>query len=185
MTKNEKLNAITRLVFIITIVLYYFKYRYWSYFLLIGLGLVIVLKYAGVKTNDEVMENFTLTPTYTSTNFNQTTVAPTFAEEWHIPPPSYDMMINQAPPPVPFQDYMKPQSYPYGQYMTNTNLLPSDEYYIHMGNGSTRQAKEYANNYTLRNDLAFRDNMTKIYKKSLARRFRHNCNDTFSPFYSY
>jgi len=194
MSKNEKLNAMARLVIIITIVLYFMKYKYWLYFLLIGFAVILIIKYSKVTVNDDgvtdslsLKEGFTMTPTYTSTDFNQTTVAPTFAEEWAVVPPTYDLITNEAPPleNTRFQEYMRPQSYPYGQYMTSTNTLPSDEYYLRMCNGGVRQAREYANSFTLRNDLAYRDNMTKLYKKSLARRFKHNCADTFSPFNSY
>ena len=113
---------------------------------------------------------------------------PTYAEEWQIPPPAYDLYTN-----VPytgaeadtFEAPMRPQSYPYGQYLTNTNLMPGDEYYTRMGCGGARTAREYVNSTFLRHDLARRENMTRLYKKQLSRRFRNNTNDTFSPFVSY
>ncbi len=51
--------------------------------------------------------------------------------------------------------------------------------------GGARNAREYYNSTFLKNDLAFRENMTRIYKKKLDRRFRHNTQDTWSPFQSY
>lgn len=192
MTKDEKLNALTRLVLLVTVVLYFAEFKKWLYFLLFSLLIIIVLKY---NCSLSKTEHFTMTPTYTSTDFHQTTVAPLFAEEWHDPPPAYDIYtpITDAKMRA-FEgrmsptNQMKPQSYPYGQYLTRTNLLPSDEYYTHMLNGGTKKAREYVNSAFLRNDLAFRDNISRIYKKTVQRRFRHrdSCGyDSYSPFVSY
>jgi len=183
-TRNEKLNALTRLAIILTSILYYIQYEYWFTFLILSLLIVLLLKYGGSKEADTVKEGFTITPTYTGLNLQETSVAPLFAEEWQIYPPAYDLYTN-VPPPTSFEAPLKPQSYPYGQYLTRTNMLPSDEYNIHMLSGGPRNAREYANSAFLRNDLAFRENLTRLYKKQLNRRFRHSCNDTFSPYYSY
>ena len=182
MTKIEQLNALSRLVFIIAAILYFMDYDKKNTLLFILISLVIIFILYSKETNKE---SFTVTPTYTSPDFHQTTVAPTFAEEWQIPPPSYDLYVNRPEETSTFEAPLNPQSYPYGQYLTKTNLLPSDEYYTHLECGGTKSAREYANSTYLRNDLAFRDNMTRIFKKKLARQFRHNCNDTFSPFQSY
>lgn len=191
MTQNEKLNSLTRLSIIITIVMYVMGYRQWLVFLLLALLIIILLKYGGSKSSlkdSPEKEHFTIVPTYPGTDFQQTVVSPTFSEEWQIPPPAYDI-YTQVPYTGNSQDTfetpLKPQSYPYGQYLTRTNLLPSDEYYTHLGCGGPIKAREYINSTFLRNDLAFRDNMMRVYKKSLDRRFRHNCNDTYSPYYSY
>jgi hypothetical protein len=183
MTKDEKLNALLRLSVIIAMVLYFLQYEHWFTFLLLAILANVLLKYA-VKKDDGKKENFTLTPTYMGLDFEQTTVAPLFTEEWQIYPPAYDL-YTQIPPPADFEEPLKPQNYPYGQYLTRTNLLPGDEQHARMLNGGTRNAREFANDAFTRNTLGFRDNMTKIFKKSLARRFRQNCNDTFSPFHSY
>lgn len=204
MSRIEKLNALTRLVLIISVVMYFLKYKQWSTFLVCGILLVIVIycmddpkRKAEVNedsvttipsADEDVVEGFSIVPTYLGTDFDQTIVSPTFAEEWQIPPPAYDL-YTQVPyagaEKDTFEMPLTPQSYPYGQYLTKTNLLPSDEYYTHMGCGGTNQAREYANSTFLRHDLAFRENMTRLYKKSLQRRFRHNTQDTFSPFHSY
>jgi hypothetical protein len=189
MTKNEKLNALTRLIIVVTAVLYALDYKYWMTFLLVAIVIILLLKYAGKSSSaEEKHEGFTMTPTYSSTDFEQTTVTPLMAEEWQIPPPSYDMVTNNVDccSVKPFTSPgAHPQSYPYGQYLTKTNLLPCDQYYIDQGCGSAANAREYANSFYLRNDLAFRDNMTKLYKKSLSRRFKNSCNDLVSPFMSY
>ena len=183
MSKAEKLNALTRLVVVITGVMYVMEYEYWSTFLVLALFVIIVLQYSG--NDNKKKEKFTVTPTYVGTDFQQTTVSPIFAEEWQIPPPAYDLYTNVPNGQDTFETPLQPQSYPYGQYLTKTNLLPSDEYYTHLGCGSPRTAREYVNSTFLRHDLARRENQMRLYKKSLNRRFRHNCNDTFSPYMSY
>jgi hypothetical protein len=189
MTKDEKLNALTRLSIAIAAVLYFMQYEYWLTFLILAILIVVLLKYASTKGNTSTesgakKEDFTLVPTYASPDLHTTTVTPLHSEEWQAYPPAYDLYVN-TPPSIKFEEPLMPQSYPYGQYLTRTNLLPSDEYATHMLNGGPRQAREYANSAFLRHTLAFRDNMTRLYKKRLARRFRANCNDTFSPYSSY
>ena len=197
MDTNQKLNALTRLSIIIAIVMYLMKYKYWFMFLILALFIIVLLKYVKIPASKDSKEDtkkatpekehFTIVPTYLGTDFQQTTVTPTFAEEWQIPPPAYDIYTNvpSLNNPNKFESPLQPQSYPYGQYLTNTNLLPSDEYYTHLGCGGSQRAREYANSAYLRHDLAFRDNISRIYKKKLSRRFRHNCQDVFSPYHSY
>lgn len=208
MTKAEKMNALTRLALIITGIMFFSKYKHWKTFGVCSVLLIVLLFFGTPDTRDvirkakkeasassdsssedeTVVENFSIVPTYLGTDFNQTIVSPTFSEEWQIPPPAYDQ-YTQAPytgaEKDTFEMPLTPQSYPYGQYMTTTNLLPSDEYYVHMGCGGTQNAREYANSTFLRHDLAFRENMMRLHKKSLARRFRHNTQDTYSPYHSY
>lgn len=202
MTKDEKLNALTRSAIAASAVMYFMKYEFWLIFLLVALLAIVLLKYAaknneGFQTRDtqekkigetplttDLREDFTLVPTYASPDLHTTTIAPIFSEEWQIYPPAYDVYVN-TPPDVTFKAPLQPQLYPYGQYLTRTNLLPSDEYATHMLNGGPRQAREYVNNSFVRNTISHRDNMTRLYKKALARRFRSNCGDVFSPFQSY
>lgn len=198
MTKAEKLNALTRLAIAIAIVMYFVKYEYWFQFLVLTVLFIIVLNFtSGNETYkkkelpsdaSDQTEKFSIVPTYVGTDFQQTVVAPTFSEEWQIPPPAYDL-YTQVPYPGASQDRfeepLQPKSYPYGQYLTRTNLLPGDEYFTHLGCGGARTAREYINSTFLRHDLASRENLTRIMKKKIDRRFRQNCQDTFSPFMSY
>lgn len=191
MTKDEKLNALARLSIAISIALYFFQYEHWLTFLISAILIVVLMKYASTKDQKDttgqketVKEDFTLVPTYASPDLQTTTVAPLFAEEWQIYPPAYDLYVN-TPPAVKFEEPLMPQNYPYAQYLTRTNLLPSDEYATHMLNGGPRQAREYVNGSFLRHELAHRENMTRLYKKRIARRYRHNTGETFSPFHSY
>ncbi len=202
MSRNAKLNALTRLALLVSAGLWVGKYKEWSTFLMLSVLFIVLVYCAGDQkkvppppkaedSDDEqtpLTEGFSIVPTYLGTDFNQTIVSPTYSEEWQIPPPAYDI-YTQVPyigaEKDTFEMPLQPQSYPYGQYLTKTNLLPSDEYYTHMGCGGTQTAREYANSAFLRNDLAFRENMTRVFKKSLQRRFRHNSQDTLSPYHSY
>lgn len=184
----EKLNSLTRLALIISGALFYLKYDQWMIFLVGSLVVILWMwysKHGNNKHDDTKRENFTIVPTYPGTDMHQTTVAPLYAEEWQIQPPAYDLYENSPPGNITFEEPIHPQQYPYGQYLTKTNLLPSDEFATHQLNGGTREARNYANTAFLNHSLAHRENMTRIYKKSLERRFRSNSNDTFSPFSSY
>lgn len=195
MSKNEKLNALTRLSIVIAVALYASGYENSLYtFIALALFMIIVLKYG--KSDDEDskscsmgVENFTTVPTYHDTDMHRTVVTPTYAEEWAIKPRSYDIVSHTAIPE--HWGYERenvsppPRAYPYGQYLTKTNLLPSDEYKSHMMGGGPAQAREYINSTFLRHDIAFRDNISRVFKKKLNRRFRHNCQDTYSPYNSW
>ena len=144
---------------------------------------ILLLKYGGsIKSQ----EGFSIVPTYANPNVSETIVAPLFSEEWQINPESYSLYEN-----IPdiegnkFLEPLTPQSYPFGQILSKSNLLPSDEYATHMLNGGQRQAREYVNGAFLRHELAFRDNIQRVYKKKLNRRFQQNTNDNFSSFSSY
>jgi len=197
MTKDEKLNAVTRLAIAASVGMYFMKYDFWFTFLLLSLLIIVILKYNSGKetfitkestvgtTPVDLKEDFSLVPTYANPNYHTTTIAPIFSEEWQIYPPAYDILVNTPDPYETFKAPLQPQSYPYGQYLTRTNLLPSDEEATHMLNGGPRQAREYVNGSFIRHTIAHRENMTRLYKKKLARRMRNSCNDNFSPYQSY
>lgn len=131
------------------------------------------------------MERFTVIPT-NLTPFKHTTVSPIFAEEWHIRPPAYDLYENR----VPEREYIEnkiddPRNYPYAQYLTKTNLLPHDQKQVNLYCNGLGSARGYINSNFTQHDIAFRENMTRILKKKLQRRFRHECNDSFSPYRSF
>lgn len=58
MTEAERLNAITRLIIVITVVLFFIPIASWWIFLLLGLGLVVVLYLTSKNKNDRVVENY-------------------------------------------------------------------------------------------------------------------------------
>lgn len=182
MDSDEKLNTISRLSFIISIVLYIMLGPSQAVqFIVLALAIILVLYFA---SRGKSKEGFSIAPTYTSDDFIQTTVAPVYAEEWHNPAEEYNIVVDTPVEDI-FETPLNPQMYPYGQYLTKTNLLPSDEFALSTGSGSLESAKEFANNAWQRNDMAYRENMMRITKKKMMRRRRHNCRDTFSPFSSY
>lgn len=115
-------------------------------------------------------------------------ISPIFAEEWHVRPPIYDFYSNRPSLrkieeiPNKIDD---PRDFPYGQYLTITNLLPGEEKKVDLFCNKKSSALAYINNQFTRQDVAFRENMTRILKKKLYRRFRHNCYDLWSPYNSF
>ena len=189
MSRNAKLNAATRLAILVATVLYVIESEYSLNFLMASILLIIVLGYGmNQKTFSPGKEGFSIVPTRVGDDFEQVIVAPTFAEEHRVPPPAYDHYSNAEIISPPFAEPIRPQAYPYGQYLTRTNLLPSDEYAMHMNpSGGSRTAREYQNGNFMKHDIAFKENMTNVFKKTLERRFRHGgvVGETFSPYHSY
>lgn len=179
LSKDAKLNALTRLVLLAMVVMYAVHFEHWLTLTLVGLIVILLIKYS----TSSKTEGFTITPTYTTTNFMQTEVAPAYSEEWQNPPPVYNT-YESIPYTEELEDYAPPDK-PYAQYITRTNLLPSDEARLMSKKMGATQARTYANSAILRNELAWRDNITRVFKKKLARRFRNSCNDSFSPYRSY
>jgi hypothetical protein len=190
MTREQKLNALTRLAIAISGTMYVMEYKYWVQFLSVSVAALVIINYAEKAKEESAkkkQEGFSIVPTRIGDDFHETVVAPIFAEEVRIPPPAYEMESEVDFTDIPFEEPLRPQSYPYGQYLTRTNLLPSDEYLAHMNpTGGAKNAREFANSAFTKHTMAFRENMTRIHKKSLARRFRsNNLNDSWSPFNSY
>lgn len=194
MTREQKLNALVRLALIITAGMYVMEYKYWSTFLLSSTLLIIAIQYIAKSKPEKfttdmttTRENFSIVPTYLGDDFETTVVAPTFAEEWRIPVPSYDQYTSVENLEPLFQEPPRPQAYPYGQYLTRTNLLPSDEYMTHQNStGGAQSAREYVNSSFRKHRMAEQENYSRILKRKLNRRFRHSSsNDSVSPFHSY
>jgi len=191
MSLGGQLNALTRIALLAGAGMYFSGYKNWLVVSAISLATIVVLWLIGKsckqKNQDAKSEGFSVSPTYMSGDFQQTVVAPTYAEEWQIPPPGYDIMYDDdvAYLVPPHQKNQDPRSYPYGQYLTNFNMLPDDEENMNYLAGGATHAREYANSAFVRNDLQFREEMSRLQKLKLARRFRHNCNDVVSPYQSY
>lgn len=176
---NSKLNTYTRILIIITVFLFCLGNEYWYAYALGGFLVIIAFAYF-----NKGKQGFAITPTYLSENVPQTTVAPLFAEEWQVTPTTYDLVDNFDEPKT-FEEPLTPQQYPYGQYLTHINYLPQDEEASRTFMGSSNKAREYINSTFARNDIAFRENMTRIYKMKLKNRFKNSCNDSFSTYSSY
>ena len=187
MTREQKLNALTRLAIVISAIMYMMEYKHWHTFLLVSILSLVIVEYAAKMKATKEKEGFSIVPTRIGDDFHETVVAPTFSEEVRVPPPAYDMYTDVEFTDIPYEEPIRPQSYPYGQYLTRTNLLPSDEYLVHQNlTGGAKTAREFVANSWTKHDMANRENLTRIYKKSLENRFRHDSlNDSWSPFHSY
>jgi hypothetical protein len=193
MSREEKLNVLTRLIIIATIVLVILKWQWWKEFAFISLLVVIIFNYNQIGCNVNtapIREGFTVTPTFGPNDpaLSQTYISPVFAEEWQVNPELRSSRTLQNGNKKMYPSSMlldhKPRSYPYGQYLTKTNLLPSTEAQLSSASQSGRgmmnqtlgltSAREFANSEFLRNDLAFRENMMTTYKRKLNRRFAQN-----------
>ena len=183
-TVGEQLNSVTRITIIIVAILYLMGYEKWLMVGSIAMASIVVF-WLMSRACKKRSEGFSVTPTYLNPNYEQTVVAPTFAEEWQNPPPVYDVFAESVDDFEFIPPKTDPRSYPYGEYLTNMNMLPADEHDMNMLGGGATQAREYANSAFLRNDLSYRDNIMQIQKLKIARRFRHNCNDVVSPYESY
>lgn len=208
MTRNEKLNALTRLAVLISAGLYWAEYQYWSTFLLVAILGIIAMKYACPPA--EKSEGFSIPPTYNGVNYQETVLAPTFAEEWQIPPIEYDLVDEVYDEDDVEGTYGPMMTYPrssqtrgqnngykeddgdryvklgdlgrykdpleldpYGQYLTRTNQLPADENW-ERSRGTLSTARAFANSAFQRHRDAFQEDMTRIHKKKMARRYAQN-----------
>lgn len=147
----------------------------------------------------KIREGFSITPTYMTNDFTETNVAPTYAEEWQVPHPSYDHYKNIRGIDGTPSDFVTPdedvfeiptdtRSYPYGQLLSHTNILPREEMFMHTSlPGGHIRAKEFVNDYYTRQDLARRENLSRLHRKKIERRFRQTgrSRDIFSPYKSY
>lgn len=176
LTLNEKLNALSRLVLIISGGMYAMEYKYWSTFLLVGILIILVIKVLG----DKKIEGFSIPPTYVDGAEPVTTVPPLHAEEWQIPPPIYDEYTN-----TPDDCEMIPQTDErpvYGQYITSNRLFPYQTQVTH--NGTLNDAQLFMNDEFTRDTMQFRNDMTRNYVNKLNRYYRQGCNDPISPWNS-
>jgi hypothetical protein len=192
-SRSAKLNSLTRLSILIAIIMYFMEFKYWLVFLLFAMLAIIILNCAtkpkdkhksGDKGAEDKKEHFTIPPTYPHSDLTQTTVSPTFSEEWAIIPQTYNIYENSAEF-LPQHEDPPPESYSYGQFLSPTNWVPMDEYGIQMNSKGQRSAREFALNAFNRRSIAYRNDMSRLYKKSLQRRYRQASSNTVSPYTSY
>lgn len=177
MTMNERYNAFTRLVIIITVVMFYMDFQYALQFFLLALLFIIILKYSSKKKE----ENFGIPPTYIEGSCPMTTVPPLYAEEWQIPPPIYDEYSL-----IPEEQVNSGEQYPYpvyGQYMTKSSVLPYQEGM--MNNRPLRDLKPFMTDEFSRNAIQFREDMIRPFVNKINREYRHGCFDQISPYSSW
>jgi hypothetical protein len=113
-----------------------------------------------------------------------TVTPPLYAEEWHVRPPAYDIYDSypESNDDYESEDTKDPRDYPYAQYTNRINLLPRQAEKIRLFCNEKAKSQEYVNNLFTMDTIAFRENMTRILKKKLHQRYRHDCYDLFSPY---
>jgi hypothetical protein len=191
MTRDEKLNVLMRIIIISTVALYFLKWTWWKEFVFGATLVCIFFKYNSLGCATDTRENFSVIPTMGPGDpaIAQTYITPLFSEEWVVNP----ALTDDITPLNGHADDMFPTtlidntetSYPYGQYLTRTNLLPGTEARLaaqssagNKGminhNGGAMSAKEFANSEWLRNDLAHRENLITTYNRKMNRRYQNN-----------
>ena len=71
MTENEKLNALTRLIIIISLFLFFLHWSCWWVVLLVGIGIVIILYYSSLPPVKVTVDHYRYrAPTYMYTPFS-------------------------------------------------------------------------------------------------------------------
>lgn len=208
MSREEKSNVLMRLVIIASIVLYFVKWEWWLHFLFASTIIIIFLNYNEVGCAKNIREGFTVVPTFGPGDpaIAQTFISPSFAEEWIVNPAlnAETTILNGSGNDLPSSTLLldnEVRPYPYGQYLTSTNLMPSTEAQLasisQQGkggllnrNGGAISAKEYANSEFTRASLAFRENMQTTYRNMMNRRYGTHDGEgykgyTISPYRAY
>jgi hypothetical protein len=184
-TLNEKLNCLSRIVIIITLILYYMENKYWLVFLLIGLLAIFLVKIVSTakgEKGNESKEGFSIPATYVEGSYPMSTVPPLYAEEWQVPPPIYDV-YNNTVRDGDFESVEVLEEAPMiGEYITNPSVLPHSAQSIEKMTLS--DAKLYMNNEFDVDQIQYREDMTRIYKNSVDRWYKSGCNDAYSPYNS-
>lgn len=178
MSSNEKYNAITRLIIIISLIMLYMDFKYTLYFLIISLLLILLLKHY----SDKKTEKFSTSSTYLNFPETMPTVTPLNAEEWQIPPPVYDEpSIQVEENPIKIQEQYP---YPiYGQYISQSSMIPYQEEAT--TNRSLQDVKPFMTQEFMRNELQYRNDMTRPFINKINREFRGGCYDSVSPYNSW
>jgi hypothetical protein len=186
MSKNQKLNAISRSIILLSILMFYCDFgvdqgfhHLWLDFFLVGLIFVIIFKY---KDSTSYKEGY-VNPTYLEGTLYDglTVVPPIFSEEWQIPSPVYDEYtllpeVDNIPEVDSFGGNDRPV---YGQYITNSNMLPHNM--PETRNMSLEDTKLYMNDEFTNDTIQFRNDMMRTTINKMNREYRNSCFDQISP----
>lgn len=185
---NEKLNALTRIIFIITIIMLCFDFPYWYWFLIIGLLIIMAIKIICSKycDNDRLRgnynENFSIPPTYIDGSEPMTTISPIYSEEIQSPSPIYDTYDNASGPEGECGEIVEDRPI-FGQYISSNRLFPYQQ--GELNNRPLNDSLLYMNNEWSRDQLQFRNDMTRTFINKLDRAYKLGCADSISPTNSY
>lgn len=176
MTLNQKLNALTIMSILVTIVLFVLKFPLWHLFLVTALLVLVIVKY-NMSCNKE---KFTVPDTTIESADVLPTIPSALDQEWSVPPPTYANyeLLETSQEPMGSYNIM-------GNYMTRSSLLPSDEQAISDNGMTLQQSKVYMQDQRTKDEIAYRNDMSRIFKNRLKREYRHGCSDDLSPRVSY
>jgi hypothetical protein len=179
MTMDQKLNALTRLLIVVSVICYFLGYSWWYILLLVGLVVIVFFKYTrkGGKR-----EGFSIPPTNLVGSQLVTTIPPVLGEQWESPLPtynSYQTMVDGMPDcsiPPTFDESAFPV---YGQYYQTSSLQPfrSEE----VRNKSLVDATVQLTDAWTYDQLQHRNDLTRNFTNSLNRTWRNGCFDAISP----
>ncbi|ADB04069.1 membrane protein [Marseillevirus marseillevirus] len=180
MSLDSKLNALTRLVIIISIIAYFLKYQYWYIFLLISLGILILFKYS---RKEPKKEGFTIPQTNLVGSQIVSTIPPVLGEQWENPSPTYNnytLLADEQGPNCSIPPTFDESAFPvYGQYYTQSNLQPfRDE---ELRNQSLVDSTVQMNNAFLSDQLQFRNDYIRLFQNRLRRDFASSRYEAVSP----
>ncbi|AGV01658.1 membrane protein [Cannes 8 virus] len=180
MSLDSKLNALTRLVIIISIIAYFLKYQYWYIFLLISLGILILFKYS---RKEPKKEGFTIPQTNLVGSQIVSTIPPVLGEQWENPSPTYNnytLLADEQGPNCSVPPTFDESAFPvYGQYYTQSNLQPfRDE---ELRNQSLVDSTVQMNNAFLSDQLQFRNDYIRLFQNRLRRDFASSRYEAVSP----
>lgn len=180
MSLDSKLNALTRLVIIISIIAYFLKYQYWYIFLLISLGILILFKYS---RKEPKKEGFTIPQTNLVGSQIVSTIPPVLGEQWENPSPTYNnytLLADEQGPNCSVPPTFDESAFPvYGQYYTQSNLQPfRDE---ELRNQSLVDSTVQMNNAFLSDQLQFRNDYIRLFQNRLRRENANTHYEAVSP----
>lgn len=178
LSMNERLNALTRLILIITAGMFFYQQKHWLIFLLVGMMVVFFIKIS----SEARKEGFSIPPTYTDGAEPLTTIPPLHAEEWQSPPPIYDEYTNIPPYEGRCGTYKEERPI-FGQYVSSNKLFPYQQQEVR--NRSLGDAQLYMNDEFTKYELQHRNDMIRNYVNKMDRLYRHGCYDAISPTNSY
>nr|WNL49785.1 transmembrane domain containing protein [Marseillevirus sp.] len=180
MSFDAKLNAITRLVIIISVIAYFLKYQYWYIFLLVSLGVIILFKYS---RKEPKKEGFTIPQTNLVGSQIVSTIPPVLGEQWENPSPTYNnytLLADEQGPNCSTPPTFDESAFPvYGQYYTQSNLQPfRDE---ELRNQSLVDSTVQMNNAFLSDQLQFRNDYIRLFQNRLRRENANTSYEAISP----
>ena len=177
-TREQKLNALTRLVIVVTVIMYISEYDNWLLFLVVALLVIILIQYISKSREYEggkLRENFTFTNRYTDLPYERTndgsfitTLAPPQAETELLPPVNFDTGETEL---IPLDGYNNGDMG--NAYMTHTTLLPETESTIMTSQPAftLNQAMDYANNSWIYNrDINHRREVVNNFRRIMNQR---------------